>query len=350
MRARIKVSAFTQGVTVADCCAACWSGSFRRRTHHERIRFACRERGTGCAARTRSPARPAMPLTRVRWPTSNTASSSTCASANPRTLARPLAALRGVPAGAMFCRIRWQANDYGTIRWQLMVMQHAAGRGAAHPRRAAGAPAAARRRRCQRARRAGTHRRHRRAAIDVSPAYWRTLGNRLAARLRCPNTPPSGILAGREGADDRPDPPRRGAASLAPARSHRAGGLAVGLAALAWAASLPRLTYNPSDSVAVGWYRIDPFDPRRSLPRPLSVDSIVLVPLPASCRARCAARLPADAFRCSNVGAVAPQHVCIVAGHITACLRPPCCLPTGWAGRCHPCSFAAALNRANCSC
>ena len=25
--------------------------------------------------------------------------------------------------GAMLCRIRWQANDYGTIRWQLMVMQ-----------------------------------------------------------------------------------------------------------------------------------------------------------------------------------------------------------------------------------
>ena len=24
---------------------------------------------------------------------------------------------------AMFCRIRWQSNDYGTIRWQLMVMQ-----------------------------------------------------------------------------------------------------------------------------------------------------------------------------------------------------------------------------------
>ncbi|WP_137952058.1 DUF2840 domain-containing protein, partial [Pseudomonas sp. 2VD] len=23
--------------------------------------------------------------------------------------------------GAMLCRIRWQANDYGTIRWQLMV-------------------------------------------------------------------------------------------------------------------------------------------------------------------------------------------------------------------------------------
>ena len=25
--------------------------------------------------------------------------------------------------GALFCRIRWQANDYGTIRWQLIVMQ-----------------------------------------------------------------------------------------------------------------------------------------------------------------------------------------------------------------------------------
>ena len=23
---------------------------------------------------------------------------------------------------AVLCRIRWQANDYGTIRWQLMVM------------------------------------------------------------------------------------------------------------------------------------------------------------------------------------------------------------------------------------
>src|SRR5690606_23926650 len=25
--------------------------------------------------------------------------------------------------GAMLCRIRWQANDHGTVRWQLMVMQ-----------------------------------------------------------------------------------------------------------------------------------------------------------------------------------------------------------------------------------
>src|SRR3546814_12394560 len=24
---------------------------------------------------------------------------------------------------SIFCRIRWEANDYGTVRWQLMVMQ-----------------------------------------------------------------------------------------------------------------------------------------------------------------------------------------------------------------------------------
>nr|BAH89774.1 conjugal transfer protein TraF [uncultured bacterium]BAH89958.1 putative conjugal transfer protein TraF [uncultured bacterium]BAH90062.1 conjugal transfer protein TraF [uncultured bacterium]BAH90324.1 conjugal transfer protein TraF [uncultured bacterium] len=69
---------------------------------------------------------------------------------------------------------------------------------------------------------------------------------------------------------------------------------ALGFAALAWAAfvsPLPRLTYNPSDSVAVGWYRIDPFDPRTaSLPRPLSVDSTVLVPLPATAAALAAQR------------------------------------------------------------
>src|SRR3546814_15338968 len=73
------------------------------------------------------------------------------------------------------------------------------------------------------------------------------------------------------------------------ARIVLAGLSACGFAALAWASfvsPLPRLTYNPSDSVAVGWYRIDPFDPRTaSLPRPLSVDSIVLVPLPATAAA-----------------------------------------------------------------
>ena len=59
---------------------------------------------------------------------------------------------------------------------------------------------------------------------------------------------------------------------------------ACGFAALAWASfvhPLPRLIYNPSDSVPVGWYRVDPLEHRTdALPRPLSVDSIVLVPLP----------------------------------------------------------------------
>ncbi|MBP7599143.1 MAG: S26 family signal peptidase [Pseudoxanthomonas sp.] len=93
---------------------------------------------------------------------------------------------------------------------------------------------------------------------------------------------------------------------------------ACGLAALAWAAfvsPLPRLIYNPSDSVAVGWYRIDPLDHRTaSLPRPLSVGSIVLVPLPAEAAALAAQRgyLPTRVPLLKRVGAVAPQHVCIV--------------------------------------
>ncbi|HBP1971174.1 TPA: S26 family signal peptidase [Pseudomonas aeruginosa] len=97
---------------------------------------------------------------------------------------------------------------------------------------------------------------------------------------------------------------------------------AIGFAALIWAAfvsPLPRLTYNPSDSVAVGWYCIEPFAPRTaSPPRPLSVDSIVLMPLPARAAALAAQRgyLPAHIPLLKRVGAVAPQHVCIVAGQV----------------------------------
>ncbi|WP_186139481.1 S26 family signal peptidase [Burkholderia gladioli] len=95
---------------------------------------------------------------------------------------------------------------------------------------------------------------------------------------------------------------------------------ACGFAALAWAAfvsPLPRLTYNPSDSVAVGWYRIDPLDHRAgSPPRPLSVDSIVLVPLPAKAAALAAQRgyLPTRVPLLKRIGAVAPQEVCIIGG------------------------------------
>ena len=106
------------------------------------------------------------------------------------------------------------------------------------------------------------------------------------------------------------------------ARLVLAGLSACGLAALAWASfvhPLPRLTYNPSDSVAVGWYRVDPLDHRTSSPpHPLSVGSIVLVPLPAEAAALAAQRgyLPTRIPLLKRVGAVAPQEVCIADGKV----------------------------------
>jgi len=95
-------------------------------------------------------------------------------------------------------------------------------------------------------------------------------------------------------------------------------GLSVcGLAALAWASfvqPLPRLVYNPSDSVAVGWYRVEPLHQRTDLrPRPLSVGSIVLAALPADTAALAAQRryLLARVPLLKRVGAVAPQTVCV---------------------------------------
>ena len=94
--------------------------------------------------------------------------------------------------GAMFCRIRWHANDYGTVRWQLMVMQACTPRDAAQ--RISGVLP-------------GAHlllhvegelavravlaqldaiKAQGIAPADVSPAYWHTLGNRLASRLSLP--------------------------------------------------------------------------------------------------------------------------------------------------------------------
>ena len=106
------------------------------------------------------------------------------------------------------------------------------------------------------------------------------------------------------------------------ARIVLAGLAACGLAALAWASFVhpfPRLIYNPSDSVPVGWYRIDPLDHRTSSPpRPLSVGSIVLVPLPAEAAALAAQRgyLPTRIPLLKRVGAVAPQEVCIADGKV----------------------------------
>lgn len=96
------------------------------------------------------------------------------------------------PPSAMFCRIRWHANDYGTIRWQLMVMQACTPFDAAQ--RIPGVLPAARL--LLHAEGESTVRAVLAqidaiealgiATIDVSPTYWRTVGNRLAARLPLP--------------------------------------------------------------------------------------------------------------------------------------------------------------------
>ena len=94
--------------------------------------------------------------------------------------------------GAMFCRIRWQANDYGTVRWQLMVMQACTPLDAAQ--RIPGVQPGARLllhaegenqvravlERIDAIEALGI------APIGASPVYWRTLANRLAARLPLP--------------------------------------------------------------------------------------------------------------------------------------------------------------------
>ena len=106
------------------------------------------------------------------------------------------------------------------------------------------------------------------------------------------------------------------------ARLVLAGLSACGLAALAWASfvhPLPRLIYNPSDSVAVGWYRVDPLDPRTgSLPASLRVGSIVLTTLPPDATALAAQRgyLPTRVPLLKRVGAMAPQEVCITGGSV----------------------------------
>ncbi|MFM0718912.1 S26 family signal peptidase [Paraburkholderia strydomiana] len=92
------------------------------------------------------------------------------------------------------------------------------------------------------------------------------------------------------------------------------------LAALAWASfasPLPRLVYNPSDSVAVGWYRVDPLARHAgSPPSALRPGRIVLVPLPADAAALAARRgyLPLRIPLLKPVAAVAPQRVCIRKG------------------------------------
>ena len=91
-----------------------------------------------------------------------------------------------------FARILWQANDYGTTRWQLLVLQACLPQDRMH--RIPGIrPGARILLHVEGERRVRTVLAQIDAIealgidpADVSPAYWRTLGNRLAARLSPP--------------------------------------------------------------------------------------------------------------------------------------------------------------------
>lgn len=86
----------------------------------------------------------------------------------------------------------------------------------------------------------------------------------------------------------------------------------IGLASLAWASfaqPMPRVIYNASDSVPVGWYRMGP-------PRTPRVGGFVLVDLPAAPRTLAARRgyLPWHIPLLKRIGAMAPQAVCVRGG------------------------------------
>jgi hypothetical protein len=96
-----------------------------------------------------------------------------------------------VPA-SMFCRVRWESNDYGTTRWQLMVLEGCTPLDAVQ--RIAGIQPGARLLMHAEGEQQVQSLLPQIDAIEmlgidpaaVSPAYWRTLGNRLSARLPLP--------------------------------------------------------------------------------------------------------------------------------------------------------------------
>lgn len=97
---------------------------------------------------------------------------------------------------AMFCRVRWQANDHGTTLWQLMVLQ--AGNPLDTLQRLPGVRPGARLllhaegelkvrtvlQQIDAIEAQGID------ACTVAPAYWGTLGNRMAAWTAGPSTAP----------------------------------------------------------------------------------------------------------------------------------------------------------------
>lgn len=97
---------------------------------------------------------------------------------------------------AMFCRVRWQANDHGTTLWQLMVLQ--AGNPLDTLQRLPGVRPGARLLLCAEGELKVRTVLQQIDAIEaqgidastVTPAYWGMLGNRLAAWTSGPSAAP----------------------------------------------------------------------------------------------------------------------------------------------------------------
>lgn len=91
--------------------------------------------------------------------------------------------------------------------------------------------------------------------------------------------------------------------------------LAGSLISLGWTAiatSPPRLVYNASDSVPVGWYRI-------AQVTSLVPGDLVLVHLPPEVRSLAAQRgyLPANVPLLKTVAAMAPQRICVLGNQLS---------------------------------
>lgn len=99
-------------------------------------------------------------------------------------------------SGSVFCRIRWEANAYGAVVWQLAVVQ-AATPGETLQRIAGIVPGAALLLHVRTARKVQAALRlidaieaTRIDPAEVAPSYWRMVHNRLAARVEVsPYTP-----------------------------------------------------------------------------------------------------------------------------------------------------------------
>ncbi|MGJ7546259.1 DUF2840 domain-containing protein [Variovorax sp. LT1R16] len=94
--------------------------------------------------------------------------------------------------GAVFCRVRWESNDYGTTRWQVIVLQ--ARTPGERMQRIAGVRPGAQLLLCAEGEASVQAVLQQIDAIEAlaidptqaAPAYWLTLGNRLAAHKPLP--------------------------------------------------------------------------------------------------------------------------------------------------------------------